>query len=169
MLVKCRHVVIPTLPLRNVLFWKAIFTRHPDLLKRVLGEFARIRLRFVLHRVFAGEGSGRDRNTGSFPVVLPWRWPVFHQRCSARMEITKDPVVSLSLSLYLFLSPSLAGSRVSVRPPNPTVTTKVVAQHNFCLIVRAQKVAQGHFPICKTNSQIYLLPRTEHRLTRKMF
>lgn len=105
MLVKCRHVVIPTLPLRNVLFWKAIFTRHPDLLKRVLGEFARIRLRFVLHRVFAGEGSGRDRNTGSFPVVLPWRWPVFHQRCSARMEITKDPVVSLSLlSLSLPLS-----------------------------------------------------------------
>lgn len=68
---KCRHVVIRTLPLRNVLFWKAIFTRHPDLLEWVLGEFARVRLRVVLHRVFAGEGSGRDRNTGSFPVVLP--------------------------------------------------------------------------------------------------
>lgn len=70
---KRRHVVIRTLSLRYVLFWKAIFTWHPDLLEWVLGEFARIRLRFVFHRVFAGEGSGRDRNTGSFPVVLPGR------------------------------------------------------------------------------------------------
>lgn len=47
----CRHVVIRTLSLRNVFFGKAIFTRHPDLLQGVLGEFPRNGRRFVLHSV----------------------------------------------------------------------------------------------------------------------
>lgn len=70
---ECRHVVIRTLPLRNVFFGKAIFTWHPDLLEWVLGEFARVRRCFVLHRVFVGEGRGRVGNTGLFPVMLLWR------------------------------------------------------------------------------------------------
>lgn len=39
---KCRHVVIRTLSLRNVFLGKAIFTRHPYFLERVLGELTRI-------------------------------------------------------------------------------------------------------------------------------
>lgn len=67
---QCRHVVIRTLSLRNVFFWKAIFTRHPDLLERVLRQFSRVRRRLVFHRAFAGGGSGRGGITGPFPVML---------------------------------------------------------------------------------------------------
>lgn len=82
----CRHVVLRTLSLRNVFFRKAIFTRHPDLLEWVLGEFPRIWRCFVLHSVLRWGGGGRGGNTGPFPVMLLWRWPVFHPRCSAGME-----------------------------------------------------------------------------------
>lgn len=46
-----------------MLFGKAVFTRHPDLLERVLGELARIRRRVVLHGVSAREPEPEQRRT----------------------------------------------------------------------------------------------------------
>lgn len=99
-----RHVVIRTFPLGNVFFRKAIFTRHPDLLQRVLGEFARVWRCFLLHRVFVWSGGSRERNTGLFPVMLLWHWPVFHPCCSWDGD---KPVTRWALSFSPLSPPTL--------------------------------------------------------------